>query len=150
MKFILRTTIGLICITLVLNAVVLVLRGLVLTYEGYRNVLFGADVERPLLPALEAVDMFFMALSFLIVAIGLAQLFVGEMPLVRNLSFTWLRIESFAQLKLLLWDTFLVTLLVLFVTRLIAAHTIGWDMLVLPGAILMLTLSSYLLKQKHG
>jgi len=36
--------------------------------------LTGAVVERPLLPAREAVDMFFMALSFFIVAVGLVQL----------------------------------------------------------------------------
>jgi uncharacterized membrane protein YqhA len=149
MKHILRITIGLICIILVTNAVALVLRGVWFTYEAYHNVLTGAAVERPLMPALEAVDLFFMALAFFIVAIGLAQLFVGDMPLVKNLSFAWMHIESFSQLKLLLWDTFLVTLLVSFVTRLMSAHTIGWDMLVLPGAILMLTVSSFLLKQKH-
>jgi uncharacterized membrane protein YqhA len=149
MKHILRIAIGLICIILMMNAVALVLRGVWFTYEAYHNVLTGADMERPLMPALEAVDLFFMALAFFIVAIGLAQLFVGEVPFLKHFSFSWLRIENFLQLKLLLWDTFLVTLLVFFVTRMSSAHTIGWDMLVLPAAILMLTVSSFLLKQKH-
>jgi uncharacterized membrane protein YqhA len=149
MKYILRSTIGLICLILVVNAVTLVLRGVLLTYEGYHNVFTQPDMERPLLPVLEAVDLFFMALAFFIVAIGLAQLFVGDMALVKSLSFAWLRIESFGQLKLLLWDTFLVTMLVLFVTRLVSTDTYGWDLLLLPGAILMLTVSSFLLKQSH-
>ena len=87
--------------------------------------------------------------ALFIVAVGLSQLFVGDLPFLKSVSFAWLRIESFGQLKLLLWDTFLVTLLVLFVTRLVSAHTIGWDMLVLPIAIALLTISSFLLKQKH-
>ncbi len=149
MKYIMRGTIGLICIILVLNAVVLVLRGVMLTYEAYHDLFFQADIERPLLPALEAVDMFFMGLAFIIVAIGLAQLFMSDLALLKNLSFSWLRVESFEDLKLLLWDTFLVTMLVLFVTRLISAHTIGWEMLVLPASILMLSIGSFLLKQKH-
>ena len=45
-----------------------------LTWHAYRDLLTGAVVERPLLPAREAVDMFFMALSFFIVAVGLVQL----------------------------------------------------------------------------
>jgi hypothetical protein len=56
-------------------------------------------------------------------------------------------VESYTQLKLLLWDTFLVTLLVLFLTHVFIAESIGWDLLVLPGGILMLTVSSYLLKK---
>jgi uncharacterized membrane protein YqhA len=120
-----------------------------LTYEAYHNVLTGAEIERPLLPALEAVDMFFMALAFFIVAVGLAQLFVGDLAFVKGISFSWLRIESFAQLKMLLWDTFLVTLFVFFVTRVVSAHTHNWDLLILPVAIALLTLSSFLLKLKH-
>lgn len=125
------------------------LRGVILTYEAYYAFLTHADVERPLLPALEAVDLFFMALAFIILAIGLAQLFMGEIDMVKNLSISWLRVESFVELKLLLWDTLVVTILVLFVTRLITTQTFGWDTLVLPSAILMLSIGSFLLKQKH-
>lgn len=149
MKHLLRIAIGLIGAILILDAVVLVIRGVMETWHAYRDLVTGAPVERPLLPALEAVDMFFMALAFFIVAVGLVQLFVGDLPWLRTDHLTWLRIDSFGQLKLLLWDTFLVTLMVLFVTRLITAHTLTWDLLVLPAAILMLTISSFLLKSKH-
>ena len=149
MKYILRGTVGLICIILVMNSVALVLRGVMLTYEAYHQAIVHPEVDRPLLPTLEAVDLFFMALAFFIVAIGLAQLFIGDMTLLKDLSFSWLRIESFGSLKLLLWDTFLVTLFMLFITRLVAAQSLSWDLLVLPCAILMLTISSYLLKLRH-
>ena len=149
MKHLLRIAIGLIGIILIFDAVVLVVRGVMETWHAYRDFFTGAPVERPLLPALEAVDMFFMALAFFIVAVGLVQLFVGDLPWLRTDHLTWLRIDSFGQLKLLLWDTFLVTIMVLFVTRLISTHELDWDLLVLPAAILMLTISSFLLKSKH-
>jgi len=149
LKQVLRIAIGLICLILVLDALVLVGRGVQYSFTAYHNVLTQADVERPLLPALEAVDMFFMGIAFFIVAIGLAQLFVGDLPFVRNVSFAWLRIDSFGQLKMLFWDTFLVMIFVVYITHLVSATTIGWDQLVLPVAIVLLALSSYLLKLKH-
>jgi uncharacterized membrane protein YqhA len=147
MRFILRAAVAIMGVVLVLDALVLVARGLRMTIEAYHHLLTRPDMERPLLPALEAVDVFFMAIAFLIVSVGLVQLFIGDLPFLKDASFAWMRVESYTQLKLLLWDTFLVTLLVLFLTRIFAAQTMGWDMLILPGAILMLTVSSFLLKK---
>jgi uncharacterized membrane protein YqhA len=148
MKYLLRAAIGLICLVLIVNALVLVARGVSMTLQAYLN--FGdPTIDRPLMPALEAVDFFFMSLAFFITAIGLAQLFVGDLAIVKDLSFRWLNIENFIQLKLLLWDTFLVTLLVLFITRIFSTPTLDWSTLVLPAAILMLTISSFLLKRKE-
>jgi uncharacterized membrane protein YqhA len=100
-------------------------------------------------PALEAVDLFFLALVFFIMAIGLVQLFVGEVPLLKSVSFSWLKIDTFMDLKILLWDTFLVTLLVLFVTSLVHAESLDWSIFILPASIFLLTSSSFLLKRKH-
>jgi uncharacterized membrane protein YqhA len=149
MKQVLRIAIGLICLILIVDALLLVGRGIQYSLKAYHNVLTQADVAQPLLPALEAVDMFFMGIAFFIVAIGLAQLFVGDLPFVRNISFAWLRIESFGQLKMLFWDTFLVMIFVVYITHLVSDDDIGWEQLVLPIAIVLLALSSYLLKQKH-
>lgn len=150
MRLVLRAAVMVIGLVLVIDALVLVCRGVWMTYEAYHHMLLRPDIERPLLPALEAVDVFFMAIAFFIVAVGLVQLFIGDLPFLKDVSFAWMRVESYTQLKLLLWDTFLVTLLVLFLTRIFAARTMGWDMLILPGAILMLTVSSFLLKKgKH-
>ena len=145
MKYILRAAIAVI---LVLDALVLVGRGVLLTAHAYRD-LFNPTVAKPLVPALEAIDLFFLALVFFIMAIGLVQLFIGEVPMMNAVAFSWLKIDSFTALKLLLWDTFLVTLLVLFVTRLVEDQVLEWTTLVLPGAIFLLTVSSFLLKRKH-
>jgi uncharacterized membrane protein YqhA len=150
MRLVLRVAVMVIGLVLVIDALVLVFRGLWMTYEAYHNLLTRPDIERPLKPALEAVDLFFMAIAFFIVAVGLVQLFIGDLPFLKHVSLAWMRVDSYTDLKLLLWDTFLVTLLVLFLTRIFAARTMGWDVLILPGAILMLTVSSFLLKKgKH-
>lgn len=140
---------GVICLVLALDVLVLVVRGIQLTWHAYVDLFTGAEGSHPLLPALEAIDLFFIALALLIVAIGLMQLFLVDVPFLRDARFAWLRIESFAQLKILLWDTFLVTLFVLFVTRLFAGDLLDWRLLVLPAAILILTVCSYLLKARH-
>src|SRR6187401_2708046 len=145
MHYVLRVLISVISAILIIDSIVLVSRGVLMTWHAYRD-LTDPTIDRPLIPALEAVDLFFLALVFLIMAIGLVQLFVGDIRLVRLPALAWLKIQSFTALKVLLWDTFLVTLLVLFVTRLILVDTINWEVLILPGAILMLTVSSYLLK----
>lgn len=149
MKHLLRIAIGIVGAILVLDAAVLIFRGVVLTSHAYRDILTAADVDRPLLPALEAVDLFFMAIAFLIAAIGLMQLYLGDLRFLQLPQLASMRVENLGQLKLLLWDTFLLTIFVLFVTHLIGAHEFGWKTLVLPGAILMLALSSFLLKSKH-
>jgi uncharacterized membrane protein YqhA len=149
MKILLRSTIGLIAVILVVDALLLIVRGVMLTYEAIHNLLTHPEMARPLIPSLEAVDLFFMAVAFLILAIGLSQLFLADLPFVKGVTLSWLRIESFSQLKMLLWDTFLVTLLVSFITELSTADVIGWDLLVLPVAISMLALGSFLLKSKH-
>ena len=105
------------------------------------------EVERPLPPALEAVNMFFMALAFFIVAVELVQLFVGDLSLLKDVSQARMRVDDCARLKLLLWDTFLVMLLVFFITRVFSSDTLGWEALVLPAIILMLTVSAFLLKK---
>jgi len=145
MRFVLRAAVMVIGLVLVLVG-----RGLWMTFEAYHDLALHPEMDRPLLPALEAVDVFFMAIAFFIVAVGLVQLFIGDLPFLKDVSFAWMRVESYTQLKLLLWDTFLVTLLVLFLTRIFAAQTLGWEQLVMPAAILMLTVSSFLLKKgKH-
>lgn len=127
MRLVLRAAVMVIGLVLVIDALVLVFRGLWMTYEAYHDLLTRPDVERPLLPALEAVDVFFMAIALFIVAVGLVQLFIGDLPFLKDVSFAWMRVESYTQLKLLLWDTFLVTLLVLFLTRIFcrAHHGMG-------------------------
>ena len=62
----------------------------------------------------------------------------------------WLKVENFTQLKLILWDTVLTTLVV-FVLGIIVreAGEYGWQTLIIPGVILLISLSKYLIKRNH-
>lgn len=148
MKYILRPAISVIVAILLIDALFLIVHGVKMTFGSYWTYIMEPEAERPLLNALEAVDLFFLALAFFIVAIGLVQLFIGEVPMLKSVSFSWLQIKDFTDLKLLLWYSFLVTILVLFMTQLMRVEDPDWKLLILPISILLLSAGAYLVK-KH-
>ncbi|MCC7501514.1 MAG: YqhA family protein [Flavobacteriales bacterium] len=148
MKYVLRIFISVISAILLIDSIILVVLGVKSTWHGFHNLL-DPSIPHPMMPAFEAVDQFFMALVLFIMAIGLVQLFIGEIPFMKPASLHWLKIDSFMALKVLLWDTLLVTMLMFFLTQLVNTPVLDWSVLILPTAILMLTLCSFLLKQKH-
>jgi len=59
----------------------------------------------------------------------------------------WLHLANFKDLKLLLWETILVTLVVFTFTEVVSAKEIlKWQTLIMPGVILLLTLSLAIMK----
>ena len=61
----------------------------------------------------------------------------------------WLNINNFKELKVLLWETILVTLVVFTLTSIATDRSgLHWEMLILPGVVLILSLSLYLMR-KH-
>jgi uncharacterized membrane protein YqhA len=85
---------------------------------------------------------------FMIFAIGIIRLFgiyndeKHELP-------SWLNINNFKELKVLLWETILVTLVVFTLTSIATDRSgLHWEMLILPGVVLILSLSLYLMR-KH-
>ena len=134
---------------LLIDVAVIVARGVIMSVGAYTRLAEDAS-QHPLLPALEALDLFLFAVVILILAVGLAKLFLGDLPLFSGVELSWLKLDSFSALKLLLWDALLLTLVVFFVADMIAHDMeLNWFSLVLPGSILMLALASFLLKQKH-
>ena len=60
----------------------------------------------------------------------------------------WLRVENFTQLKLILWDTALTTLVVIFVGDAFkAGGKYDWELTIIPIAILLISFSKYLIKK---
>jgi hypothetical protein len=63
----------------------------------------------------------------------------------------WLRIKSFIELKIILWEAILTTLVVGYLARLAAltfeGRSLTYASLVIPGAILLIALSVYFLKK---
>ncbi|MCJ7468420.1 MAG: YqhA family protein [Maribacter sp.] len=101
-----------------------------------------------------ALDVFLIAFLFLIFSIGFTQLFIPKpskiIDALDRITPEWLKVENFIQLKFILWDTALTTLVVMFVGE---AYKISgeydWKLIIVPIAILLISLSKYLLKKAH-
>jgi hypothetical protein len=85
----------------------------------------------------------------LILAVGVAKLFLLSTSQVKTSSLPqWLDVETFSDLKFLLWETILLALVIVGLSSLISNFEhMRWSALVIPGAILMLSLSLYFMKR---
>ena len=136
-----------------INSVVFLLVGARYSIEGYallyRHV-FVEETANPRMPILESLDWFLVALVFLIFSLGIAKIFIGYDGSPDALP-GWLRIHDFKELKILLWETILVTLVVwsiIAVARKVDALT--WESLVLPVVVLVLAVGLFLMRGKEA
>lgn len=100
---------------------------------------------------LEALDIFLIGFLFLIFSIGFSQLFFPKPSRIFNvleiITPNWLKVDNFTQLKLILWDTVLTTLVVIFIGDAYRKKgEYNWELLLIPIAILLISLSRFLLK----
>ena len=136
-----------------LNAVAFIAMGILESIHGLKGIFIEKDHpdERPGLIILESLDVFLVALVFLIFAIGITMLFLPKSAdqLRENLP-NWMNIKSFIELKLILWEAILTALIVFFVTEVYQdeAH-LSWDILLIPGSILILSLSIFVLRKSE-
>ena len=138
----------------VTDAVAFLVLGAQAALHGYQQVLgiHGAGPNRPGLGLLHSLDFLFVSLVFLILGLAIAKLFLLGPSDVDDASLpTWLRISSISELKVLLWETSLVTMLVVslseMTTNLDSADR-TWTVLLTPTAILLLSVSLYFIKKK--
>lgn len=102
---------------------------------------------------LHAVDVFLVAIVFFVLALGILILF--DKPDAQSLSSfrvpEWLRVKNFMELKAILWEAILTTLVVSYLAGLaekeISGQEITVQTLVIPGGILLIALSLYFLKR---
>ena len=117
---------------------------------GILNGQFGTDA-RPGVLLFQALDIFLLAFLCLIFSIGFAQLFIPKpsriMTFMDTITPDWLRVENFTQLKLILWDTVLTTLVMFFLGIIVReAGEYDWQTMIIPASILLMALSKYLIK----
>jgi len=129
--------------------------GIYLSVDGILGI-FRGEIHtdtHPGLMLLESLDVFLVAIVFFIFAIGIAVLFLAKPKEDGSSTLQlpkWLNINNFTDLKLLLWEAVLTTLVVYFVSDIIKKDGhYDWTILLLPGAILLLTVSTFLLKKGH-
>ncbi|WGH76796.1 YqhA family protein [Tenacibaculum tangerinum] len=145
MKSILKILITIIVFFTFINALIFIVMGIMNIYKGISG-LFNAsqEVSYAALKILDSLDLFLVALVFIVFSSGIYNIFFPQNN--NNAASTEkkhiLHINSFSQLKVLLWQTILTTLVIHFVASIIHAHgKIDWYFLILPISILLLTVS---------
>ena len=136
---------------MVINAIAFIGLGAYLSVDGIIGLLKGHlhTEEHPGLKIVESLDIFLVALVFLIFSVGIAKLFrpksdeklTGMIP-------SWLNIHNFTELKMVLWEAILTTLVVFFVSDVVKKEGhFEWTMLIIPASIILLSLSMLILKK---
>jgi uncharacterized membrane protein YqhA len=138
----------------ILHALAFLFLGGRIAFHAYRLIIRGSHAGENMRPGLEllhSLDFLLISLVLLILGLGVAKLFLlpPETGRSRYTLPTWLRMETFSDLKVLLWETIL-TALVVFGLPTLSAELVGklqWTSLVLPAAIMLLALGLYFMKK---
>ena len=150
MSSVVRFTLFLISIVLVLNSVFLVFFGSYKCYQTYSGLFTGAT-QYPTVSILSVTDVFFLGLVLMISGIGIAKLFLPGSFMANLVDLPWIRINNLSQLKLLLWETLMLAMVIFFIVILVESiDHLDYTILYIPTSILLLTFSGYLLKRESG
>jgi uncharacterized membrane protein YqhA len=131
------------------NSVFCLVAGIRQSLEGYRVIfryLGGEEIAGPKMLLLESLDSFLAALVFLIFGLGIVKIFIVPNQVLEGLP-SWLQIRSFVELKILLWESVLITIVVMAMgTVARRLDSLAWDVLVLPGVVLLMAIGLYLMR----
>jgi len=147
MRYIAVVVVLLFCI----HSVGLISLGAFRAYEAYRNLPTTADsagADRPSIRIAQSVDALFFGLMLFVLALGTASLFLRNIHDESDPRLpSWVKVPNLSALKMLLWEAILITLvvetLVSFITDI---DNLRWQLLILPAAILVLSLGLFLMK----
>lgn len=142
-------------------AIILFLAGIVITVLGgyefvhaFGHFSSGGDhmAGAMAIEILQSVDLFLIAVVLYVFSLGLLILFNNkpEQVLTVNLP-NWLRVENFMQLKVILWEAILTTLVISHLAGIarirMAGGTLSEKSLIVPASILLIALALYFLKK---
>jgi uncharacterized membrane protein YqhA len=141
-----------IVVVALLDALGAMVLGVQRALHAYALILSGKidGPEHPGIEMLHSLDFLIVSMVLIVLALGIAKLFLrgrgdhddAELP-------AWLRIESIAELKVLIWEMILTTLLIVAMSELSEAiyGQPTWTVLLTPVAILMLAMSLFFMKR---
>lgn len=122
-------------------------------FSGEKHFVKYSDLstsEPPSLMLLEAVDSFLLSFVFFIFSFGLYKIFfLTDVNYPKNKLPRWLQMESIFELKALLWQSVLTTMVGIFLNNAVITmshNAMSWQFLVLPGSILVISVALYFLK----
>ena len=143
-----------------LDSIFFLISGVIESVHGFQVFFRKLRTGEPILIGvyfMEALDRFLIAFVFLIFSLGIMKLFFVKKTSTENLP-EWLHIESFKDLKILLWETIVVTLVVFTISLVVNTtsakgpegimQSLNWNDLVLPVIILVLSLSLFLMRKE--
>ncbi len=139
----------------ILNGIALMAVGVYKSFHAYQVLLAGMPWEPgkgPGIYIVESIDTFLVAMVLFVLAVGLAELFLVKDDEKNALPIpSWMKVKSFLELKLLLWEAVLTVLVVAFLGH-AASQTeeLHWEILILPASILMLAVSLFIMKKISG
>lgn len=137
----------------ILNGIALLGLGVYKSIKSYQALLAPWESgEGPGIMLVESVDVFLAALVLIILGIGLAVLFLIRDEGKDSLQIpSWMKVKSFLELKLILWEAVLTVLVVAFLGHAaVQAEDLHWKILILPASILMLAVSLFIMKKISG
>lgn len=149
---VLKAIIGIISLLFLISGIILLGLALFDFVEIFHRVQGSDSVVRVVaVGLLQAVDLLLIAIVFFVLSIGVRLLFKDEDKAMPVLLPEWLRVKDFMQLKVILWEAILTTLVVSYLAGMaetkISEAELKVESLILPGGILLVSLSLYFLKR---
>ena len=122
----------------------------VMTYIG----IIQKTIKYPAVVLIEVLDKFLIGFVFIIFSVGLAKLFLRDIPFLKKYELPWFQLEDFHQLKILLVSAILVALFVAWIPyapifELEAEHSITWTALIFPITMVLMAFAAKLMKDLH-
>src|SRR5215813_2740934 len=148
-----KTIIGVIAVLVFLSGIILTLIGIYDFVIVFAHLSPGEESNIGRLIAiglLHSVDMFLVAIVFFVLAIGMLILFTNPEANMPKLP-AWLHVKNFMELKAILWEAILTTLVVAYLAKLAEGEIEGKKMtvedLLIPGGVLLIAISLFFLKR---
>ncbi|MCU0363396.1 MAG: YqhA family protein [Bacteroidales bacterium] len=147
-RYIISVAVG----VLFLNSVFFIVGGTLFSAKGYiefvQNGFMPHETYNPALYLLKGLDAFMLAIIFMIFGLGIARLFIfADAP--EDQIPSWLRFHEMKGLKVLLWETILVTLVIYCLQVLLTHKELSLELLIMPAAILLLAVALYVVRWKE-
>ena len=122
-----------------LNGIAFICFGMKKIYEAYHGIFATGKVGVAGIELVHSLDNFLIALVFLIFSFGFAQLFLPENDWFDKINIPALKVNSFKELKIILWITILLTLVIAFASQIVSQEIkADWESLSLPICIVLL------------
>ena len=103
---------------------------------------------------LKSVDLFLISIVLFVFSLGIMILFNNKPDSILPVNLPeWLKVKNFMQLKTILWEAILTTILISFVTSVsekrLDGHEISLEDMLIPVSIFLIALSLHLLKKEE-